>query len=245
VTELLLRRLDAQPGQSVLEVGAGVGEVGRLVAERVGSRGHVLQTDQAAALVAAARRRAEGAANVSFAVADAQALDLEDASLDGVVSRFAFMLVPDPALALAETHRVLRPGGRLAFAVWASAPENPWGSAVGKAMLDLGHSEPPAPDAPGPFRLADPDRLRALVGDAGFPASAVEDVPIAMRYASFDEFWDVTRDLAMTLRTVLARLSETETEELRRRVAAALDAYRDADGLAIPGLARVVSSTRL
>jgi len=228
----------------VLELGAGVGEVGRLVAARVGPDGHVIQTDQAPAMVEAARRRAEGAGNVSFAVADAQALDLETASVDGVVSRFTYMLVPDPAAALAETHRVLRPGGRLAFAVWAAAPENPWGSSVGKAMLDLGHTEPPTPDAPGPFRLADPDHLRVLVGDAGFPGAGIEDVPIAMRYGSFDEYWDVTRDLAMTLRAVLARLSEAQTDELRERVATALDAYRDAGGLEIPGLARVVSATR-
>ena len=228
----------------MLELGAGVGEVGRRVAERVGPEGHVLQTDQAVAMVDAARRRAEGAANISFAVADAQALDLESASVDGVVSRFTYMLVPDPAAALAETHRVLRPGGRLAFAVWASAPENPWSSSVGKAMLDLGHTEPPAPETPGPFRLADPEPLRRLVGEAGFPDLAIEDVPIAMRYGSFDEYWDVTRDLAMTLRTVLARLSGAQTEELRERVAGALAGYRSDDGLVIPGLARIVSATR-
>jgi SAM-dependent methyltransferase len=239
VTERLLARLDPQPGERILEVGAGIGEVGLLVADRVGADGHVLITDQAEAMADAVRRRSADRGNVSVDVADAQSLDLPNGSVDGIVSRFAYMLVPDVAAGFAESRRVLSPGGRLVFAVWASAPENPWGSTVGRTMIELGHAEPPEPDSPGPFRLADPDRLRELVAAAGFADIELEDVDLAMRYESFDEYWDVTRDLAMSLRTALAELPAPAAERLRSRIAEQIAQYESADGLEVPGRARV------
>jgi SAM-dependent methyltransferase len=243
VTERLLARLDPQPGQRILEIGAGLGEVGLLAAERVGPDGHVLLTDQSTGMVDAARRRSREASNVSVSVADAQALDVPSESVDGIVSRFAYMLVPDLAVGFAESRRVLRPGGRLVFSVWASPPENPWGSTIGRTLVELGHVEPPEPDAPGPFRLADAERARRLVAAAGFTDVEIEDVALTMTYASFDEYWDVTRDLAMSLRNALARLSEAETDDLRSRIERALEGYVTGDGLALPGRARVVTAT--
>jgi SAM-dependent methyltransferase len=244
VTERLLERLDPQPGWKVLEIGGGLGEVGRRVAELVGPHGHVLISDQSDGMVEAARRRSEGLANVSLQVVDAQAMPFESERYDGAVSRFSYMLMPDPAAGLAETRRVLRPGGRLAFAVWTAAAENPWGSAVGRTMVALGHAEPPAPDAPGPFRLGDPDRLRALVAGAGFSEPELDPVDIAMRYASVDEYWEVTQDLAMSLRDALARLDAAAAAELRARVRELLVPYEGPDELAIPGRAWVVSAGR-
>jgi SAM-dependent methyltransferase len=203
----------------------------------------VLITDQSEAMVEAVRRRSSDRPNVDVAVADAQALDVPDSSVDGVVSRFAVMLVPDVDAALGEIRRVLRPGGRVAFAVWASAPENPWASTVGRTMVELGHAEPPPPDAPGPFRLADRDRLAALVAAAGFVDTTIEDVELSMDYASFDEYWEVTRDLAMSLRDALGRLPPGEADELRSRIQQELEPYATANGLAIPGLARVVGAS--
>jgi SAM-dependent methyltransferase len=243
VTDRLLALLDPQPGEQILEIGAGIGEVGRLVADRVGADGRVLVTDQADGMVEAARRHSLDHANVSVAVADVQSLDLPDGSFDGIVSRFTYMLVPDVAAGLSESRRVLRPGGRLVFAVWASALENPWASIVGRTMIELGHAEPPEPDSPGPFRLDDPERLRDLVTAAGFSDVAIEDVDAPMRYASFDEYWDTTRDLAMSLRNVLAELPAEDAERLRSRIAEQIEHYAHGGRLEVPGRARVTRAS--
>jgi len=245
VTEKLLERLAPQPGEQVLELGGGVGEVGRAVAARVAPNGSVLTTDQSAAMVEVARRHGEGLANVAYQAADAQSTGLPAESFDGVVGRFVLMLAQDPAAVMTETYRVLRLGGQVAFAVWASAPDNPWGSTIGRALLDLGLAEPPEPDSPGPFRLADVDRVRLLFDSAGFDHPILDEVPITMRYASFDEFWDVTRDLAMSLRNALAQLPDARGEELRALVEERVAPFTDDEGLAIPGLARVFSSRKL
>jgi SAM-dependent methyltransferase len=244
VTGRLLAVLDPQPGQTVLEVGGGLGEVGRRAAELVGPGGRVILSDRAPAMVDASRRQSADVENVDYRVLDAQSLDLPDESVDAVVGRFVYMLLDDPGAGLAETHRVLRPRGRLAFSVWATPDENPWGSTIGRTLVELGLMERPTPDTPGPFRLADPDRIRSLVTTAGFAEPSIDAVDLGYEYASFDEYWDVTHDIAMSLRDALTRLSDEEADELQSRVAAALSRFEGPDGLTLPGRAWVVGATR-
>nr|MBA2383735.1 class I SAM-dependent methyltransferase [Actinomycetota bacterium] len=130
VTEALLRALEPRRDDTLLELAGGTGELAELLAPRVK---HVVSTDLSPAMVDAARRR--GIAGVEHRVMDMQAIDLPDDSVDGVVCRFGYMLVPDPALALRETHRVLHSGGRLAFATWAEAKRNPWATAYGPVLV--------------------------------------------------------------------------------------------------------------
>ena len=244
VTERLLARLAPSPGETILELGAGLGEVGLRIAELVRPGGRVLVTDISDGMLDAARRNIGGIENIELARVDAQAIPFESESVDGIVARFAYMLVADVAAGFAETQRVLRPGGRLAFAVWASGGENVWASTIGRTLLDLGLMDPPEPDTPGPFRLADTERLRELVTGAGLEEPEIDDVEIEMRYASFDEYWEVTRDLSMSLRNALAALGTDEAADLRGRAEVALAPYAGEDELVIPGLARVVSTHR-
>ena len=129
VNDWLAQKADPQPGQTILDIAAGTGDLGFHVAERVGPEGRVISTDFSPEMVDVARRfgEARGLTNVEYRVLDAESMDLDDDSVDGVVCRFGYMLMADPAAALKETRRVLRDGGPLAFAVWQDPRPQPLG----------------------------------------------------------------------------------------------------------------------
>ena len=167
--EWLIAALAPSAGDRVLEIAAGPGDTGLAAAPLVGEGGRIISTDLVPAMVEIARRRSEalGVTNVEHRVMDAERLELEDDSVDGVLCRFGYMLVPDCGAALAEARRVLRPGGRLALAVWRGAEQNPWISIAGRMLVERGHMPRPEPGQPGIFALADEERLRGLLEAAG------------------------------------------------------------------------------
>ena len=91
---------------------------------------------------------------------DIEAIDLPDAAVDGVISRMVLMLVPDIAAALGEIHRVLRPGARLAAAVWDTVERNPWAPVLWDVIERMTDIPQARPGGPGMFTLADRGRLR-------------------------------------------------------------------------------------
>src|SRR5918912_1414818 len=140
VSEWMVRKLDPHSGDTVLELAAGLADTGLMAARLVGESGSVIVTDFTPEMVAAARRRAEeiGVKNAEFRVLDAERMDLKTESVDGVLSRWGYMLMIDPAAAFAETRRVLRPGGRLAFSVFGAPERNPWASLPGRLLVGQG-----------------------------------------------------------------------------------------------------------
>ena len=193
MAERLVERLDPQPGQTILEIAAGTGDTGFAAARAIGEDGKLISTDFAPGMVEAARKGSEalGLENVEYRVLDAEQMDLEDDSIDGVVCRFGYMLMADPGRALAETRRVLRDGGRLGFAVWATPDQNLWAAIPGMAMVERGHLPPPEPGAPGIFALGDPERISELVTGAGFGEPEIEQVELEWGYGDADEHWRV------------------------------------------------------
>ena len=205
-----------------------------------------MTTDAAPEMVEAARRRAGelGLAEVRFAVEDAAHLSFAAASFDGVLCRFGLMLVPDMERVASEACRVLRPGSRVVFAVWASSRLNPWMTATGRAAIDLGYSEPPDHDAPGPFRLSDEARLRAVVEAGGLRVLEVEDVGVTWRAESLEAWWETTKDTSRMLTALLAQLDEAKTAVLRERAEVLLAEHvRDDGSVVVPGVARVIAAT--
>ena len=239
VNEWIVAKADPQPGQTVLEVAAGPGDLGFRVAAQLGGEGRLLSTDFAPEMVAAARRLgdARGLTNVDYKLLDAERMDLEDDSVDAVVCRWGYMLMADPAAALAETRRVLRDGSRLAFAVWASPERNPWAALPAMTLVQRGHVPAPQPGAPGIFALADPDAIGALVSGAGFPAPELEEIGFDFRYADSDDFWDVLIRLAGPLAAVIEGLPEAERQATREAIEQSMAPFRGEDGsYSVPAL---------
>jgi SAM-dependent methyltransferase len=159
-----------------------------------------------------------GLENVEYRVLDAEKMDLDDDSVDGVVCRFGYMLMADPAAALAETRRVLRDGGRLSFGVWTAPDENMWAFVPGKVLVERGHLPPPEPGQPGIFAMADPQRIRELVTGAGFGEPEIEQVEIEWPYGDVDAHWDFTMKLAGPLADKIRTLDDDERDAVRGEV---------------------------
>jgi SAM-dependent methyltransferase len=194
-------------------------------------------------MVAAGQRRADelGIANVEHRVMDAENMDLEDDSVDGALARWGYMLMADPAKALGETRRVLRPGGRLCFSVWATPDKNMWAAVTAMTLVGQGHMPPPEPGAPGIFAMGTEERIRELVGQAGFGEPVIEDVPFGWEYESFDDYWSMTMELAGPLARVISGLSEADQETVRAGVSEQLGAFASNGGYAVPALTRNVT----
>jgi ubiquinone/menaquinone biosynthesis C-methylase UbiE len=232
VLDWLVERVGPKPGDTVLDIAGGTGDLGFRIAERVGERGGVISSDFAPEMVELQRRLGEerGLHNVEYRVLDAERTDLADDSVDGVVCRWGYMLMADPRAAFAETRRVLKAGGRLAFAVWAAPDRNPWASVAGMTFVQRGHMPPPEPGAPGIFSMADPDRIRSLVTAAGFEEPELEELPFDFRYADAADFWDSIVRLAGPLARIVHDLSPEERDATRAAVIENMAAYRNEDG---------------
>ena len=239
VTDWLVRELAPTPNDVVLELAAGQGDVGFAVAALLGESGRLIESDFSAAMLEIARRRGEelGLTNVEFRELDAEDLDLEESSVDGVVCRWGYMLMPNPAIALAETRRVLRSGGRLAFAVWGSGDRNPWITVAGRILVAHGHMPPPAPGEPGMFVLGDRQELRALVEDAGFADVRVDDVPVANNYRDIDEYVRRSSEMGGMFSRAWSAAPEDERVAMTAELHEAFEPFAVDGGYELPGLA--------
>jgi len=228
----LVQKADPQPGQVFLDIAAGTGDLGFDIAERVGEGGRVISSDFSPEMVDVARRNGEARelANVEYRVLDAERMDFDDGSVGGVVCRWGYMLMADPAAALKETRRVLRDGGPLAFAVWATPDRNPWAAVPAMTLVQRGQMPPPEPGAPGMFAMGDPGRVRELVTRAGFGEPELEEIAFDFRYADFDDLWDTLVRIAGPLARVINALPDEERQATRAAIMENVEPYRDQDG---------------
>jgi ubiquinone/menaquinone biosynthesis C-methylase UbiE len=244
LSDWLVDQVDPQPGQTVLELAAGPGETGFLVAERIEPDGKLISTDLSPAMVEAARRgaQARGLTNVEYRVLDAQAIDLPDASVDGVISRFGVMLTPEPDRVASGARRVLRPGGRFAYGVWGSPDRNPWLMMFVGAVLQNGHTPEGDPFGPGgPFSLAEPARNEELLGDAGFADVKAEEITDEMHYDTFDNYWTVQSEVSGPVALLVQSLPDGERDAIRGSLEAMVEPFKSENGYTFPWLAVAAS----
>ena len=246
VSVTMVDSLGLQPGQRVLELACGPGDTGFMAAELVRPGGTLISSDGAEHMLEVARARAAqlGIDNVEFRQLELEWIDLETASVDAVLVRWGIMLTVDPAAAAREIRRVLRPGGHAALAVWDSRERNPWAQIPSAALLELGHAEPPDPDAPGPFALAADGRLAELLDDAGFTDVEVVPVTLERHYASAQDIVAESLNCSPSFGTTYRKLTDEQQAEVAAHMVAAADAYATPDGsVMLPGVSLVARAT--
>ena len=238
-----LEKAAIAPGQRVLDVGCGAGQTTLEIAARVGAEGSALGVDISAPLLALARERAQarGLAQVSFEQADAQVEPLHD--FDVVFSRYGVMFFADPVEAFANLRRALAPGGRMTFVCWRAVTENPW---IRDPMLALAqHLELPAPKpgAPGPFSLADPERLRKVLERARFTDVVLDPLDMSLQLGGGTSLDDALAFVTRVGPTASLLREHPEvlpaaTESLR----AALEPHLGPEGVRMPSASWIVSA---
>lgn len=235
-TERMLDLAGVGAGDRVLDVAAGAGEPAITTAKRVGPTGSVLATDISANILDYARQAAaaQGVTNLTTRVMDGEHLELPDNSVDVVLSRVGLIYFPDQERALAEMRRVLRPGGRVAAMVYATAPQNPFFSIPVGIIRRRAQLPPPAPGQPGPFSLGGDGVLGEAFQRAGFRDIVIESIAAPVRMASVQEFVQFVRDSFGALHQMMAGFSDAERADTWIEIERELSQFAEPHGFTGP-----------
>jgi ubiquinone/menaquinone biosynthesis C-methylase UbiE len=229
---------------SVLDVAMGPGEPALTVAALAGPKGKVFGVDPIQGMVAAARAEAErlGLKNAKFDVAFADDLPFAADTFDAVISRFGVMFFPSPVDGVREMLRVLKPGRKLALAVWHLAERNPFHYALSRVIDRYVDSPPLPPDALDAFRFADCGKLKDVLAEAGViePCERLLQLRIEAPI-SVNDFWTLRQEMSDKLREKMAMLSEKQASEVKSEMLEALSEYSTENGMNFPAEVLIVS----
>jgi len=236
----LLAAAKLAPGERVLDVACGTGLVSLAAAGAVGAQGHVLGIDLSGRMVETALQRAAQlpSNNLSFVRMDADALALPDASFDVVLCALGLMYVPDPAPALREMRRVLRPGGRLVVAVWGERSRCGW-----SGVFEIVDAEVRSEVCPMFFQLGQQDSLARLCAHVQFEVFDQRRIAVPLVYRSAGEACDAAF-IGGPVALAWSRFGDEARERVRARYLETIERWRSGDGFCIPGEFVVVAGSR-
>jgi ubiquinone/menaquinone biosynthesis C-methylase UbiE len=241
-TDALVQGVAVRAGDRVLELAAGPGGLGARWSALTGPTGTVVLSDIAPEMVEVARQRTAYLPNVDVEILDASSIDRPGGSFDVVVCRMGLMFTPDPAVALAEIHRLLAPGGRFGALTWGAPEHNPWMTCVGMAAMMNGLVSGGPPVGPGTiFSLGDPGELEALAKSAGFVDVAVCQCPAAFHAEHIGAHVERVSSLAGPLAAAFAAASTEQVAAVQRTAAQLAADHMTSDGVALPGRALLVT----
>lgn len=220
----IIRQLNLKETDIVLDVAAGTGEPGLTIAGIL-KTGKLICTDQAEGMlaVAAEKAKAKGLDNFETKVCDATELPFADNSFDCVSCRFGFMFFPDMLLAAKEMARVLKPGGRVAFAVWGAPEKNFWVTAMGSTINKNMQLQPPPPGAPGMFRCAAPGLMTGIFKEAGLSIISEKEIKSKLLCGTTDVYWDMMMDVAAPFASALSKADDAMKAKIKQEVYALIN----------------------
>lgn len=243
---LLVDALAPAPGERVLDVGCGNGDVSLAAGTAVGPDGAVLGVDLSPDMLAVARARAEhaGLDHVEFVQADASRWRTPTGPADAATSRFGVMFFEDPVAAFANVRRSMAPGARLVFVCWQSLFDNEWMFLPAAAVAEVLPLPVPAdPHAPGPFAFADRDRVAGILADGGFGGVEVESVSAPVWVGRDAEEAAAFLKTTGMGRVLFAEAAPEVVAEAMSRAADAVRPHETADGVELSGSAWLVRAT--
>ena len=247
VTQALVEDGMIDRGHAVLDIATGPGEPALDVAAWVGPEGRVVGVDLIPEMISAARRASDRLAfkNTQFDVALADQLPFAADTFDAVISRFGVMFFPSPVDAVREMLRVLKPGKKLALAVWYLAEENPFFYTTSRVLEPYIDSPPLAPDAPDAFRFASPGKLCNILAEAGAMAPSERLFRFAIQApVSAENFWTLRCEMSEKLREAVASLSAEQLADVKAQSLEALRAYAIDGGISFPAEVLIVSGAK-
>ncbi len=247
VTQALVEDGQIVSHHAVLDLATGPGEPALSLAALVGSKGKIFGIDPVPEMVAAARRAADhlGFKNTQFFVASADHLPFPADTFDAVVSRFGVMFFPSAVDPIREMLRVLKPGRKLALAVWHFAERNPFHYALSRVIDRYVDSPLPAPDAPDAFRFATTGKLRKILNDVGAIAPTERLLQFTIQAPiSVEDFWAIRLEMSDKLREKIATLSKEQLAEVKRQALESLREYSTDRGMSFPAEVLIVSGAK-
>jgi ubiquinone/menaquinone biosynthesis C-methylase UbiE len=247
VTQALVEDAGIGSDGSVLDVATGPGEPALSVAALMGPKGQVFGVDPIQGMVAAARSEVVrvGLTNAKFDVAFADDLPFPGNTFDAVISRFGAMFFPSPMDGVREMLRVLKPGQKLALAVWHYTERNPFHYALSRVIERYVDSPPLAPDALDAFRFARPGKLKDVLVEAGAlnPSERLLQFRIKAPVC-VEDFWTLRQEMSDKLREKMSRLSKSQVGTVKSEMLEALQEYSTDHGMSFPAEVLIVSGAR-
>lgn len=215
----IIRSLNLKNDATVLDVASGTGEPGLTIAEML-AEGKVISTDLAENMVEMAGEMANkrGVKNFESRVCDVSELPFADNTFDAVSCRFGFMFFPDMFLAAKEMVRVLKPGGRLAVAVWNLPEKNFWVTAIAGTINKNMDLPAPPPEAPGMFRCAKSGLIQDLFRQAGLKNTSETEVAGKLNSGTADVYWDMMTEIAAPFVAALSKADDAMKAKIKNEV---------------------------
>ncbi len=247
VTQALVAESQLASGHTVLDIATGPGEPALSLSALVGPAGRVFGIDPIPGMIDGARRAADQLElkNVQFDVAFADHLPFAAETFDAVISRFGAMFFPAPVDAVREMLRVLKPGRKVALAVWHFAEKNPFHQALSRVMDRHVEPPPPGPDALDTFRFATPGTLRNFLNQAGAIAVSERLLQFTIQApVSAEDFWTLRREMSDTLREKILTLSKEQFTVVNDDILESLREYSTDGGMSFPAEVLILSGAK-